>query len=785
MAQASTKVTSIQSRQANRPPADVPNTLTAEADPTRDIRNLIEQLQDSSKDARARQEMAEEERDHLSQQLEKIQAEMEATAQVAKNIEAITLERDQLIEQGAKYGELIASLQHKLDVAERERVDVSKQRDELTRKTNALEKQSALVARQTEILVKEAVEAKARATEFHTLQANLEQEIAEARKQAQEATKTSADSQKQLHALKQARDAAAKQVLELKAKASLMEDQFAEVGYQLESANAKNAAASNEGKAELKKASEALAAAVSKYGAQAVELEKARKEAAEVVELRAENEELAAESEREIGEFTSRLDSLRSAHESELSVARQQHETALKERDLARERAQSMQRDVEQVRQEMLAVKSALAAAEAVAVERERREATLHETLRSLERSDEILRTRAMEADRRADAAAAEKAALVQSLDDARNSLLAAQNQIEYVIRDRDTLREKAAADALEREGALKDASLEIARVKSELDAVHPRLVEYAKLVDRFEHQRLDTIELSAQLENAQREIKEMGASLAEARLMVKNAERRAGMAGRPAVSLVSVPVPPKIEAVQPVVVDNSARRELVVSMRAAFQMFTRRPGDTTLLTELFTHAQNFAESSNSDGEKVLHRVSSSFVSLLGELHVVPEQVTPAMLRTVNQTIEYLAVLIKQPGLDRAVRLDSVRVYAVDDDPAICDSVSAAVKAVGLGIKTTAVPSEAISDLVGSRYDLVILDVHLPEIDGFELCTHIRNMALHTETPIVFLSGNASMENRVQSSLRGGNEFISKPFNFQELGLKALMLVSRSQLKIP
>lgn len=782
MAQASTKIISIQSRPASRPSAEAPDVLTADVDPTRDIRNLIEQLQDSSKDARSRQAMAEDERDQLSQQLERIQAELEASAQMAKNIDAIIAERDELIAQGASYGEKITAMQHKLDVAEKDRGDISKQRDELTRKTNALEKQSALIARQSEILVKEAVEAKARAAEFNKRQAELEQEIVEARKQSQEAAKSNADAQKQVLALRQARDAAAKQVLEMKANVSLMEDQLAEVNYQLEKATANGAAVSIEVKAEL-------AAAISKYEAQASELENARKDAAEVAELRTENEELAAEREREIGEFTNRIDSLRSAHESELAVARQQHETSLKERDLARERAQSMHREVELVRQETLTLKSALAAAEAVAVEREKREGTLNETLRALEKSDETLRSRAMEADRRADLVVREKADIARALEEAQSALREAQKQTEFVIRDRDALREKAVADAVAGERDLKGAEDEIVRLKSEIEALHPRLVEHAKLVNRFEQQRLDTIELSAQLENAQREIKEMGANLAESRLMVKNAERRAGMAGRPAVNPLAVLTPdspsaPKVELLPVANIDNSVRREFVASMRGTFQTFTRRPGDISLLNELFTQAQNFAESSKTDGELVLQRVSILFASLLSELHLMPEQVTPAMLRTINQTIEFLASLLKQQSLDRAVRLDDARVYAVDDDAAICDSVTAVIREVGLGIKTTRVSSEAILDLAGSRYDLIILDVHLPEIDGFELCTHIRDMALHTETPIVFLSGNASMENRVQSSLRGGNEFISKPFNFQELGLKVLTLILRGQLKM-
>lgn len=770
MAQVSTKLTISPTRQAIIPP---PATLSADVDPTQEIRNLIEQLQNTSREARTRQLMAEEERDQISRDLAKIQAEMQALARLTKSLDEITAERDQLIEKGAKYGERIASLQHTADVAEKDRADAAKQRDDLTLKVAALEKQTAEISRVRDALAKEGT---VRAADFKKARAELEREIAEVKKQAQDAVRSGGDSQKHILALRQARDATASQILDLQRKASATEDQLAEATYQLD------------------QATKALATATAKYETQATELAASRSETAQTTPLRAENERLAADREREISEFTNRLDSLRTAHESELALARQQHESALKERDLARERALAMHTEAEQVLHETVALKSALSAAEAGAAAHERREVALNETLLSLAKSDETLRSRAMEADRRAEIAVRENRDLALSLDEARNSLIAAQNQLEFVIGDRDAIREKAAAEAIENEDAMKDAGTEIVRLKKEFEAVHPQLIEYAKLADRFEQQRLDTIELSAQLENAHRVIKEMGASLAESRLLVRDADRRVGLAGHaaPAHSVWREPaqpagpqIPPQVETLLAVNIDNSARRELAGSMRGAFQTFTRRPGDLSLLNELYIHAQNFSELAKSDGEHVLHRVSSAFAGLLRNLHLMPEQVTPAMLRTVNQTIEFLASLLKHQGLDHSVILENSRVYAVDDDADICESVRAAIETVGLTIKTTLLPGEAVTDLAGTRYDLVILDVQLPELNGFELCTHIRNMALHSETPIVFLSGNASMENRVQSSLRGGNEFLSKPFNFHELGIKALTLILRAQLKMP
>jgi DNA-binding response OmpR family regulator len=67
-------------------------------------------------------------------------------------------------------------------------------------------------------------------------------------------------------------------------------------------------------------------------------------------------------------------------------------------------------------------------------------------------------------------------------------------------------------------------------------------------------------------------------------------------------------------------------------------------------------------------------------------------------------------------------------------------------------------------------------------MDGFELCKNIRQIPALARTPIVFLTGLTTIENRVQSSLSGGNDFIGKPFNLHELSVKALTLVLKASL---
>ncbi len=300
-------------------------------------------------------------------------------------------------------------------------------------------------------------------------------------------------------------------------------------------------------------------------------------------------------------------------------------------------------------------------------------------------------------------------------------------------------------------------------------------------------------IEVSSQLENAQRTIREMGASLAEARIMAKRGARPVSMpVAQPVEDEHLLPEDEmqtdeaesaKSSSLAEKMTDKN-ERNAIGAMRHCFQALSRKPDDLSQLNELSSQVQSFADRARKSGQGVLHRVSAAFASLLQELYELPEQITPLMLRTLNQTIDFLAALLKERDLERRVKLATARIYAVDDDRSVSEMITEGLKSVGLKSKVTTHPSAAVAELSGSRYDLIILDVQLPDLDGFELCTHIRNMALHAETPIIFLTGNASQENRIESSLRGGNEFLAKPFNIQELAIRALTLIIKSQVKM-
>ena len=693
MAQVSHKITEFPGTcDALEPIASLPpNLLTQDKDPTREIRNLIEELQATAQESRRRQRQAEEEREQLRGQMLDLREETDSGANKDEQTKALTRERDMLLSQQSQYGPTIADLKQRLKSAEsdvreaiterdaatrgkiqsqRETADAESKREAVCRERDAALRQLDLAKQEREGALEKAAVAKKNFNDAQKALTGLRNELDSVRK------KGGGELSAQLVSLRQARDGMAAQITELKQRIGELEDDLAEAGYAREAAEK----AARESQAQVADIQGVLEAAAAGDDAQKIEtLEAAIIELQNQLAVAAETNTHLAESECRL---TNEIADLRQNRESEAGA---QHENPA-------------------------------------------------------------------------------------LLEEAHGSLMAAQKQIDAIIRDRDTIKEQLSANVIALEAKLQEQSAELARLRQTLSANDGSLSEKSQLEARFETRRLDLIELSAQLENAHRDIRNLSASLAEARLQAKLAGRTAPVAAPPE----SRPTPAQGPA---------SGHDEITAMRRCFQTFSRDQKQLGLLGEMETYALRISDQAMLDGRPILHRVSTAFASLLGDLLEVPDQITQASLRTLNQTIEFIALQLSDPEIEGSIKLNDVRVYVVDDDKNTCATIVDALNLVGLRANFALYSSAAVAELSANRYDLIILDVHLPELDGFELCSHIRNMEMHADTPVFFVTGDTSLENRVKSSLRGGNEFIAKPFSIQEIALKALKAVITGQLR--
>lgn len=118
------------------------------------------------------------------------------------------------------------------------------------------------------------------------------------------------------------------------------------------------------------------------------------------------------------------------------------------------------------------------------------------------------------------------------------------------------------------------------------------------------------------------------------------------------------------------------------------------------------------------------------------------------------------------------------RILIVDDEPSITEFVSYAMQKEGYLTEIASDGEEALRKIEQQHFDLFILDIMLPGIDGYELCRRIRTKM---STPILFLSARDTELNRVVGLELGADDYLAKPFGVRELLARTRALLRRSQ----
>lgn len=118
------------------------------------------------------------------------------------------------------------------------------------------------------------------------------------------------------------------------------------------------------------------------------------------------------------------------------------------------------------------------------------------------------------------------------------------------------------------------------------------------------------------------------------------------------------------------------------------------------------------------------------------------------------------------------------RILLVEDESSLSEVISDNLESEGYSVTVAANGKDALKIFKGGRFDLVLLDVMLPELDGFRVCESIR--LTDRETPILILSAKGEGADRVQGLKLGADDYLSKPFNLEELLLRVEKLMARA-----
>ena len=121
--------------------------------------------------------------------------------------------------------------------------------------------------------------------------------------------------------------------------------------------------------------------------------------------------------------------------------------------------------------------------------------------------------------------------------------------------------------------------------------------------------------------------------------------------------------------------------------------------------------------------------------------------------------------------------MDQTHILIVDDEPNIVRFVGAGLRAEGYTVTEARNGLEALQAVEVSSPDIVILDVKMPKMDGFETCRRIREGSL---VPIIMLSGMSETEDKVRTLEYGADDYIVKPFLINELLARINSVLRRS-----
>jgi two-component system OmpR family response regulator len=118
------------------------------------------------------------------------------------------------------------------------------------------------------------------------------------------------------------------------------------------------------------------------------------------------------------------------------------------------------------------------------------------------------------------------------------------------------------------------------------------------------------------------------------------------------------------------------------------------------------------------------------------------------------------------------------RLLVVEDDPNILELLSASLRFAGFEVATARTGSEGVTAALRARPDLVVLDVMLPDLDGFEVLKLMRSEG--ARFPVVFLTARDTTDDKIRGLTLGGDDYVTKPFSLEELTARIRAVLRRT-----
>lgn len=123
------------------------------------------------------------------------------------------------------------------------------------------------------------------------------------------------------------------------------------------------------------------------------------------------------------------------------------------------------------------------------------------------------------------------------------------------------------------------------------------------------------------------------------------------------------------------------------------------------------------------------------------------------------------------------------RLVVVDDEPSIRELLSASLRFSGFDVVTAMNGTEAIDVIIDTNPDLIIMDVMMPDIDGFTVTSRIRQEGI--DAPVLFLTARDDTQDKVMGLTVGGDDYVTKPFSLEEVVARIRAILRRTREEVP
>ena len=219
----------------------------------------------------------------------------------------------------------------------------------------------------------------------------------------------------------------------------------------------------------------------------------------------------------------------------------------------------------------------------------------------------------------------------------------------------------------------------------------------------------------------------------------------------------------------------------VIAKVREHCLAYIKAPASAAKLEPLSQSVHSLSANADKAGCARMALLTKAFDMLLSKIASKPSRVTPSILQTLAVAVDCLGLLLKSDEVGSTEAAPRAKVLAVDDDTVCNHVIVNTLKRANLDIESVEDSLEGLKLLQTNHYDLVLLDIDMPKLTGFEVCEKLRALPHYKTTPVIFVTAHSNFGNRTQGVLSGGNYFITKPVDPLELALKVTIHLFKAQ----